>query len=69
MSQLPIGIRNSTTNSKRGSTVKLYSLTPEDFANLKGIWYNEGDMQLPGDLDPELALPCADEFLIYDYLL
>ncbi len=46
-----------------------YNLDASDFAHLKGIWYNEGDMQLPCDLDPELDLPCADEFLIYDYLL
>ncbi len=45
------------------------ALTADDFDHLKGIWYNEGYRQLPCDLDPELALPCADEILIYDYLL
>ncbi len=47
----------------------LSSLTLDDFEHLRGIWYNEGDTQLPCDLDPELELPCADAFMTEDYLV
>lgn len=68
MSQLPIGIRNSTSQANstpnRGATNKIYSLKAEDFVHLIGAWDNKADMQLPCDLDPELDLPCADAFIV-----